>query len=61
MYVFICLTLFPHRLGSDVQLTAHTFQGFGKNFSKSIKQSPDALIQVRSSDVSILRALSTEH
>ncbi|XP_067931343.1 carnitine O-acetyltransferase-like isoform X2 [Watersipora subatra] len=32
--------------GADVQLTGHIFDGFGKNFAKSIKQSPDALIQV---------------
>ncbi|KAF6034717.1 hypothetical protein EB796_006976 [Bugula neritina] len=32
--------------GSDVQLTAHNFTGYGKNFAKSVKQSPDALIQV---------------
>lgn len=34
------------RFGGDVQLTGMTFTGFGKNFAKSIKQSPDAMIQV---------------
>lgn len=34
------------RFGSDVQMSAVRFDGYGKNFAKSIKQSPDALIQV---------------
>ena len=40
--IFIC----DFRFGSDLQLTGVTFDGYGKNFAKSIKQSPDALIQV---------------
>jgi len=38
--------VFFSRFGGDVQLTMKVFDQFGKNFAKSIKQSPDALFQV---------------
>ena len=34
------------RMAQDVQMTGYTFNGYGKNFPKSQKMSPDAYIQM---------------
>ena len=44
-YLFVFIQTI-HRTIGDLDMIAHHFDGYGKEFAKSQKLSPDALIQV---------------